>query len=169
MGGHIWIDFIDRITLINQVVLAQDDVNWHRMPTPYLSMRVLGAGTQLAGLFQVAVTMLAAWAVVQSWRSTVSPSIKATALVLATFLATPYFLDYDFVVVLVVFAWRLKDGDWRPWEGVALVLVLLLPFTVAPLIKLFALPIAPLVLGWALWCVTREPFNKMTSMGQKWS
>ena len=159
-GGHIWFDFVERMSLINQVVLAQDDVNWHRMPTPYLALRVVGVDSHFAGLFQVIVTMVAALAVFISWRSSARASVKATALVLATFLATPYFLDYDFVVVLVVFAWRLKDGEWRPWEGLALVLVLLLPFMVPPAIKLLSLPIGPLVLGWALWCTTRTPLNK---------
>jgi len=160
-GWEAWFAFVERMSALGSVVLAYGDGVWHRMPSMFVSSRVLGADVQTAWLLQIPVSIACLVAVVVGWRREVSPSVKASILVLATLLATPYSHDYDFVVVVVVFAWRLKDDEWRPWEALALALVLMLPFWLSPAVKGLGWPIGPLAMGWALWTVMQKPEVKL--------
>jgi len=156
IGVEAWLAFPDRMRMMQEVVSTHGPGLWHRIPTTYISARLLGVAPAWAWAGQALVALMALAAVIKVWRRPqVLPSVKAATLVLATFLTTPYAWDYDLVVLVVVVAWRFKEGGWQPWEGTALILVLLLPFVLAPAAKGLGLPMGPLVLAFALWAGTR--------------
>jgi len=155
-GVDAWLAYMDRMAVVSQIFVHADGL-WHRMPTTFVTAQLLGVNQTLSWALQMPALAAAIAAVVTVWRRPVSDSLKATTLVLATFLATPYAWDYDLVVLTVMFAWRLQDNAWRPWEALALIMVIMLPFYSAMLIKTIGLPIGPAVIGWALWTTTRKP------------
>ena len=151
IGVEAWMAFPDRIADMQTIVSLHGQGLWHRIPTTFISARLLGFEPNLAWGFHIPVALIAMITVARIWKSDVLPSSKAVVLVLAALLATPYAWDYDMVVLTVVVAWRFKDGDFRPWEASLLILAMLLPFILAPLAKGLGLPIGPVVLMLALW------------------
>lgn len=157
IGVDAWFAFPERLQLMQKLVLLYGQGLWHRTPTAYLSARYLGIEPAFAWAVHAPVALAALAAVVMVWRRrTVLFSVKAATLVLATLLITPYVWDYDMVVLVVVVAWRFKEGEWRPWEATALMMAMMLPFFQAIAAKGFGLPIGPLVLLFALWAVARD-------------
>ena len=151
IGVDAWMAFPERIADMQTIITLHGQGLWHRIPTTFISARLLGFEANLAWGFHIPVALIALITVARVWKSDVLPSSKAVVLVLATLLATPYAWDYDMVVLTVVVAWRFKDGDFRPWEASTLVLAMLLPFILAPLAKGLGVPIGPVVLLLALW------------------
>lgn len=157
VGVDAWLAFPERLQLMQKLVLLYGDGLWHRTPTTYMSARLVGIDPALAWVAHVPVALAALAAVIVVWRRhNVLPSVKATTLVLAMLLTTPYAWDYDMVVLVVVVAWRFKEGGWRPWEVTALMLAMILPFFLAIAAKGLGLPIGPFVLLLALWAVARD-------------
>lgn len=168
IGWEAWPAFVDRMGLSNAYIFVHGQGVWHRMLSTFVAARVLGASPDIAWMMHVPVALAAVYGVVAVWRRDALPSVKATALVLATFLASPYVWDYDLVVLVVVFAWRLKEGQWKPWEATALVLCLATPFLLSPAVKLAHMPIGPLLVGWAFWTVvSRRPVNQNSMVGNE--
>lgn len=151
IGVDAWMAFPDRIADMQTIVGLHGQGLWHRIPTTFISARLLGFEPNLAWGFHIPVALVALITVARVWASDVLPSTKAIVLALAALLATPYAWDYDMVVLTVLVAWRFKDGDFRPWESSALILVMLLPFILAPMAKGLGIPIGPVVLLLALW------------------
>jgi hypothetical protein len=89
-----------------------------------------GGGVPLAYAAQGIITAMLAAALVWLWRSTASYPIKAAALCIAAILATPYSLDYDFVVLAPAIAFLCADGMTRgfaPYETSALAFLWFMP------------------------------------------
>jgi alpha-1,2-mannosyltransferase len=64
------------------------------------------------------------------WRSEAANPLKAAALIIASILATPYSLDYDFVALAPAIAFLAANGlarSFAPWEKTALVFLWLMP------------------------------------------
>jgi len=162
VGLEAWQAFPARVFDMQTIISLQGQGLWHRIPTTFISARLLGFQPMTAWLFHAPVALLAFITVGVVWRRRSNmASVKATVLVLATLLVTPYAWDYDMVVLVVVVAWRFKEGSWRPWEASALTLAMLLPFILAPAAKGLGLPIGPAVLLFALWTVAqnKEPMS----------
>ncbi len=97
-------------------------------------LRAAGRGTALA---------LAA-ALVVLWRSAASYPLKAAALPIAAILATPYSLDYDFVVLAPSIAFLAADGLSRgflPCEKAALALLWFVPLFARTLAEWTLMPL----------------------------
>jgi len=153
LGVDAWLAYPAQMQEMQTVVTLYGQGLWHRIPTTYVSALFLGVSPQVAWFFHVPVALIARTSVIVVWRRQALPSIKATTLVLATLLATPYAWDYDLVVLVVLLAWRFYEGGWRPWEASALTLAVLLPFFLAIFAKGLGIPIGPVVLLFALWAV----------------
>jgi len=80
-----------------------------RFPTTYAAVLRLTDNVAVARLAQgacsLAVIGLAAW----TWARTRAPAERALTLIAATLLATPYAHDYDLAILIVPFAWVLKE------------------------------------------------------------
>jgi hypothetical protein len=128
-GSATWADFIAHAGL-QAALLDYNAHYWHRMPTVFPVLRLLGAPLAVAYGGQLLSAAAALAAVVLVWRSPASRETKAASFLVATFLATPHAQDYDAVVLVFAAAWLAREGgrsDFRAWERLAALALLLLP------------------------------------------
>ena len=129
-GTAIWHAFLVSTEFSRTVVLEQGDTGWYKIQSLFSWARMWGAPIPLAYAFQGALGLALAAALIRMWRSRASAALKATALCLATILATPYTLDYDMMVLAPAIAFFSVDGlarGFRPWEKTALAALWLAP------------------------------------------
>jgi alpha-1,2-mannosyltransferase len=156
-GADIWQAFADSMPFTREVVLEQGGTGWYKLQTVFSWVRMWGGSVHLAYAIQGAVTVTLAGALAWLWRSDAAFPLKAAALIIASIMATPYSLDYDFVALAPAIAFLAADGSARgfsPWEKTALALLWLMPLgartvaeaTLVPL----GVPAMALVLGLVL-------------------
>lgn len=146
-------------------------------PAAYPWLLSLGVPVVVAWMVQGVVTVVAAVVVYRIWRG-VAPALRdarptssslllrepvrdssfalpGSALILATFLASPYYAMYDLSWLALPLCWLVATGlatGWRRGEKPLLVLLFLLPY--ASVIALVVdVQLAPFVLGGLLWHV----------------
>lgn len=123
---------------------------WHRMPTVFVALRLLGAAPPLAYAAQLASCALALAAVLRVWRGAPPFPVKAAVLLVAILLATPHAFDYDETMLIFAAAWwagAAAATGFRPWEKLALAALLVAPLPAMVVAKLAGVPLAPV----ALW------------------
>lgn len=158
LGWDTLTAWINAMGWVSSAIAARDLPVW-MFPAAYPWLLSLGAPSALAWFVQVAIGVAAAVVVYRLWRplakGSSSIALPGSGLVLATFLATPYFAMYDLTWLALPLCWLVAEGlarGWRPGERMLLVLMFLLPYASA-----FALvvnvQIAPFVLAALLWRV----------------
>jgi hypothetical protein len=148
LGPETWAGFIE-MAPVHRSQLEYGIRFWHRMPTAFAAARVLGAPVSLAYAAQLVSSILAVVSTVFIWRSSAQLETKAAALIIATFLATPYAWDYDCVVSIFAAAWIGREGlraGFLPWERIAIVALLVLPLVAMVTTRLAGIQIGPVVL-----------------------
>jgi hypothetical protein len=129
-GPEIWSAFIASLPLTRVEVLEQGGTGWHKIQSVFSVVRMWGGGVPFACAAQGAATVTLAVSLVVLWRSHAAYPLKAAALAIAAILATPYSLDYDFVVLAPAIAFVAADGMTRgfdPWHKSALALLWFMP------------------------------------------
>jgi hypothetical protein len=129
-GPDIWRAFLDSLPFTREVVLEQGGTGWYKLQTVFSWVRMWGGSVELAYAIQGAVTVTLAGMLVWLWRSEAAYPLKAAALIIASILATPYSLDYDFVALAPAIALLAADGlarGFAPWEKTALAFLWLMP------------------------------------------
>ena len=134
-------------------------------PAPYPWLLSLGVPVTVAWIVQGAISVAVAVVVYRLWRplaggalretSAASIALPASALVLATFLATPYYAMYDLTLLALPLCWLVANGlerGWRRGERALLVLLFLLPYA-SVIAMVVDVQIAPFVLSALLWHV----------------
>ncbi|MGB0126159.1 MAG: glycosyltransferase family 87 protein [Rhodocyclaceae bacterium] len=132
---------------------------WLKMPTPIAMAQMLGMPPLPARLLHAAVACGAIWAVWRVWRGCHTASLRSAALMVATFLVTPYAFDYDLAWLAFPIAWMALAGlrnGWLPGEREVLVAAWLLPLVMAPIGKLVPVQVAPAILAMFLWAIARR-------------
>jgi len=129
-GTDIWNAFLASTHFTRVVVLEQGDTGWHKIQSIFSWTRMWGGSIPLAYAVQGAATLALAAGVLWLWRSEASFNLKAAALVIGAILATPYSLDYDFVILAPAIAFLVIDGLQRgflSWEKSAVALLWFMP------------------------------------------
>ena len=111
LGPEIWRDYLQIATILRQTILEQGAGGWHRLVSVFVSARLLGADVLSAYVAQAAVGLVAAGVVALAWFRDAPAPIRYALLVLGTFLATPYLLDYDMVVGAFVAVWLTRPEN----------------------------------------------------------
>lgn len=158
-GVDAWMGFLDQMAYQRQLMELPHDDWFHRMPTVFAALRLAGGSVAAAYAAQLLSTALAVGAVIVAWRSRCTTEIKAAALAVAMFLATPYAWDYDMIVLLFAVAWLARDGRRAallPAERIAAVALLVLPLPMVLLGTLLHLQLGPLVLWLMLALLLRR-------------
>jgi alpha-1,2-mannosyltransferase len=143
-GPDIWRAFLDSMPFTRDVVLEQGGTGWYKIQTVFSWVRMWGGSVHLAYAVQGTVTLALAGALVGLWRSEATYPLKAAALIIASILATPYSLDYDFVALAPAIAFLAADGlsrGFAPWEKTALALLWLMPVVARPLAEQTLIPL----------------------------
>lgn len=104
-GTDLWREYLSLGTFMRQMVLEQGAAGWNRLVSVFVFARLLGADVQIAYAVQVVVGLAATCVVVLVWLRDRPAPLRYAALVLGTFLATPYLQDYDLVVGAFVVVW----------------------------------------------------------------
>jgi hypothetical protein len=134
----------------------------HKFVTPYPASRLLGippVGAAIVHLVLATAALAACWLL---WRKHRSVPMSGAALVLGTFLVTPYAVDYDLALLAFAIAWWAAMGlghGWRRGERNMLVVLWALPILTAPVAAATNVVIAPLCLAVALallWVTARS-------------
>jgi len=109
--GHApWLAFVPNIGAQAQIFFDGPLTIWHRIPTMMIAVRQLGGDRQLAMIAYGLAALAALAALIYVWRMSTRPWIRALALAAAMPLATPYFFDYDLAVLIVPFAYLLRQA-----------------------------------------------------------
>jgi hypothetical protein len=161
LGWDTWAGFFANAH-INRDLLDSNPGMWPRMPTVYLAGRWLGVPSLAAYALQAVCALGAAAAVFAVWRKGAPLPVRAFALIVGAFLATPYAWDYDLVVLAVAAVWywaQAKADGWRPGEKIMLAALVLMPLG-APWLAFYAhLQLAPLVYLAGLVLAVRRVFG----------
>ena len=88
-GDHTWAAFLHNAP-INTKLMEQDDGLWHRMPTIFAMIRLMGGNIIAAYSAQILSAITALVLTARFWRSSAPLLSKGAVLLLATFLTTPY-------------------------------------------------------------------------------
>lgn len=130
-----------------------------RMPTAFALVKMLHGGVVLAYALHLAVALGAAGVVVYAWRRPCAFALQASALLVATLLASAYLYDYDLAFLGLVIAWfgthAWRQG-WLPGERELLVLLWLLPLAGMLLIQSIGFQLMPVILLLALVQIARR-------------
>lgn len=117
-GWPVWQAFIDSLALTRDVVIEQGRTGWHKIMSPFAAVRAWGLPIAPAyavqTVFTVASIAVTLWL---AWKG--RPALRNAAAAATALIATPYVLDYDYVVLLITVFFLWKDGEkhgWRPWE-----------------------------------------------------
>lgn len=149
-GFESWSDYFRSATLLRQVFLEGETGIWHRMISVFMAARRLGAGIETAYALQAAAALAAAAVVARAWAGPAPAAVRNSLLVLGTWLATPYLLDYDLVACAFVAAWLSVHARTSPPLArrafVVSALVLVVPIAAAPLGKLTGIAVGPFFL-----------------------
>ncbi|AVF38452.1 hypothetical protein AL486_00995 [Pandoraea apista] len=86
-----------------------------RVPTFFVTARMLGASLLMAAVIHGGVALCAVAAMIDFWRRPTAFALRAAMLVCATTLVSPYLYDYDLAILALVIAWYVRDGIARGW------------------------------------------------------
>ncbi|HET7724077.1 MAG TPA: glycosyltransferase family 87 protein [Propionibacteriaceae bacterium] len=139
-------------------------------PAPYPWLVSLGIPAGVAAAVQAAVSVLAAAVVYRLWRPlagdrTAAIALPGAGLVLATFLATPYYAMYDLAWLAMPLCWLVAVGSqsgWRRGERPLLVGLFVLPYA-SVLALVVDVQLAPFVLAGVLWHVVQRAVSARTA------
>ncbi|MEE8444458.1 MAG: DUF2029 domain-containing protein, partial [Alphaproteobacteria bacterium] len=151
-----WAAFFSYAGFTREYVLESGATGWHKFQTLFAALRNWGAPVWLAYGGQAALALGVAGLVTGIWRGEARFELKAASLVAGTLLATPYFLDYDLMMLALPIAWLARDGlrtGFQPWEKSILAASFVLPLISRPIAEFTTVPlgvIVPLALFWAI-------------------
>jgi len=158
----VWRDYFEQIIPYQKYVMTDwSGIFLRMMPSTFGSLRSLDYTPQLAFLVQSVVSALAFAAMLRLLFVLRDPLERVFALLVGTFLITPYAFNYDLGAVSVgaaCLAVRARDGD-RPVAMWIYAAIAVLPAAMTPL-GINGLPISPLILAAglvALWAGARRP------------
>jgi hypothetical protein len=117
-GWPVWEAFIDSLPLTRHVVIEQGDTGWFKIMSPFSAIRMWGGSIGLAYAVQALASVAAVAAVIfLALRDNIH--LRNAAVAAAVLVATPYVLDYDFVVLGLAMAFLWLDGEengFLPWD-----------------------------------------------------
>jgi hypothetical protein len=129
-GWPVWQAFLDSLPLTRHLIIEQGATGWQKIMSPFAAIRMWGGGIPLAYAVQSAATLAAIAAVVWiSWRRA-ETDLRNALVCAAVLIATPYVLDYDYVVLLPALAFLWNDGQrhgFLSWDKTLMALVWIAP------------------------------------------
>lgn len=163
-GMSTWYNFIDTLFNSSKTLLA---TGWEQIsaiqPSLYSVFRILGLENRsaiiLIGIIAVIITIISTWV----WRKTDRSTLKGTVLVLGIFLAMPYYMQYDLMILsipLILLTYDCLQYGFRSYEIAILALLWFMPLVNWPLVSLTAVQICPFVLFAALTMTFLRVRNK---------
>jgi hypothetical protein len=157
-GVDFWLAFLGaaRDAASPRVVNEMFERIYMHMTTLLAAARIVGLPPALSGAVQAAGALLAVVAVFFAFSRKGQSDARIAVLATATFLVSPYTLNYDLLLLMpaAVAMFRLGVADgFQPMERLVLLVLWLIP-TFGMILNRLDLPIMPLVIlafGWFAW------------------
>ncbi|HXG99079.1 MAG TPA: glycosyltransferase family 87 protein [Sphingomicrobium sp.] len=128
-GWPVWQAFLDSLPLTRDLVIEQGRTGWEKIMSPFAAVRSWGLAIGPSYFVQAGFSLAAIGASLWlAWRS--RPALRNAATTAAVLIATPYVLDYDYVVLLLGIGILWKDGEqdgWGSWERTLLAFAWIVP------------------------------------------
>lgn len=159
-GPEVWSDFIQKVIPQQRWLLENGGgLLFLMVSSVFYAGRLVGLPLDLAWNLQGLVSFLAVAAVIWTYWRRRDPALSMALLVTATFLASPYMLNYDMVIFgFIAAALRQRGGNTAVDHALGLV-VWSLPVSMM-LLGMIQVPFAPMVLmafaGRLLWRLSKE-------------
>jgi alpha-1,2-mannosyltransferase len=145
-GWNVWIEFWQKAVPLQQWLTAHGGgLLFAMMSSVFYGARLMHLPTALAWALQGTVAALALAAVVWTYWRRRDPALSLTLFITATFLVTPYILNYDMVVLGFVVALLREHPDNTMRDHWLLIAVWTLPVTMM-IAAVGWIPLAPIVL-----------------------
>jgi glycosyl transferase family 87 len=152
-GTDVFSAFWESLPMTRRVIL-EGAPGFHKIQSVYAALRLAGVPAAAADAVQMLATLGSAVAVVALWRSGGAFEFKAAGLILASLIATPYFLDYDLVVLAPAIAFLAAHGLRRGFA----------PYQISLLTALWALPLVARSIA-EFTCVSLIPIALIAAFG----
>lgn len=158
LGPSFWLAFLDaaREAAGPRVAEVMFERIYMHMTTLVAAARMVGLSSAVSGLIQTAGAILAIVAVWLAFSRKGQSDARIAVLATATFLVSPYTLNYDLLLLMpaavAMFRLGIAEG-FKPLERLVLLLLWLIP-SLGMILNHFDLPIMPLVIltfGWFAW------------------
>jgi alpha-1,2-mannosyltransferase len=145
-GWSIWIEYWQKVVPQQQWLTTNaGDLLFAMVSSVFFGARLMNLPVSVAWVLQGIVAALALSALVWTYWKRRDPALSLAFLVTATFLVTPYILNYDMVVLGFVVALLRKRADNTMDDHWLLIAVWTLPVTMM-LAAVVWIPLAPIVL-----------------------
>ena len=141
--------WLDGMGLVGAAI-DQEALPVYKFVTPYTSMRLLGLPEVASLVLHLVIALPVAWVVWTLWRRSQDLRVRGSALVLGTFLVSPYAADYDLAVLAFPIAWMALlgvDQGWLRGDRNLLVAAWILPWLTAPIAVFTHVGVVPIVMG----------------------
>jgi hypothetical protein len=142
-----------------RAMLESGAVGWHKLQSVFAGIRMMGGGIAVSYVAQACVAMAATAVAMWIWRQPTSLPVKASAFVSATLLSTPFFYDYDLVLLALPIAWLGWEGHregFHTWEKTILVLAWIWPLIARQSGLVLGAPLTPLIIAGLLGLAIRR-------------
>ena len=159
LGMETLLAWTHSVNAARELMESNGAAYWVHMPTVFSFLRLLGTPITAAYMGHTVVALGAATVVWWVWRYCVHGPLRAAALTTATFLISPYLLEYDLTWLALPVAWMTALGTKEGWlrgEREILVAVWLLPLLSGIIAKATSIQVGPWVLLVLLWSITRR-------------
>ena len=107
-GPEVWQAFFASTGFTRTVVLETGNTGWEKIQSLFSAIRMWGGSIEAAYAGQAALALVLGASIAWLWHGRADSDLKAAALPCACLLATPYVLDYDFVVLAVAIAFFVR-------------------------------------------------------------
>lgn len=155
-GMGVWEAFRESMTFTREVVLEQGQTGFQKIQSVFAAVRLLGGPVGLAYAAQAITFAVAAFCLIRIWRSHAAFALKASALIAASMLATPYLLDYDLMIAAPAIAFLAAHGlakGFARYEKSVLAFVFLAPLLTRAIAEQIFVPLGLIALI-ALFAIT---------------
>lgn len=172
LGTQVWVAFWKNIPFAMRL-MTDGFLPLDKMPTVFAAIMMAGGSANLAqvlqGLISCGMVILVAW----TWFRKISAPIRASILVVAILLTSPYAFEYDLTILALPLAWlgmEVLATGWRPLEQIVMAAAWLLPIVAPFLARLTHCQLSPLVLLLFLVLLLRRavasPASLQTALSQ---
>jgi hypothetical protein len=155
LGLEPWNAFVQFSHFTRTVVLEAGDTGWEKIQTLFSAVRMFGGSVTTAYAAQTGLALLVAASVVRLWRSDAASELKASGLICASLLTTPYMLDYDLIVLSIAIAFFARFGlaeGFRSFEVTLLAILWAMPLVARGAAAFTMIPLA-LISILAFYCI----------------
>ena len=109
-GTSTWVAFFNATPKMTEAVLGQGLAEFDRLQSVFGLVRAQGGNASVAWAAQIAAASACVAAIFALWRSRAAYDLKASGLVAAALIATPYLYIYDLVVLAIPAAYLVRLG-----------------------------------------------------------